>query len=176
MKFTETPIKGAFVIEVQKFEDDRGIFGRSFCEREFEEHGLTSRMVQTNVSFNYKKGTLRGIHYQIDPHQESKLVRCTRGSLYDVVVDLRPGSPTYMQWFGVELTADSYRMLLIPEDCGHAFQTLEDNTEAIYQVSQFYTPGAEAGIRWNDPAIGIKWPLPVSVISEKDANWPDFKG
>ena len=174
MIFTETPLKGAFVLEVNKLKDERGFFGRTYCQHELEQHGLTNNIAQANVSFNPKKGTMRGMHYQVDPYQETKLVRCTRGALYDVIIDLRPNSSTYKQWFGIELTQDNYTMLFVPEDFAHGFVTLEDNTEAIYQVSEFYTPGAEQGIRWNDPGIAIDWPIEPGVVSEKDASWPDF--
>lgn len=174
MKFIETKLKGAFIVEIEKLTDDRGFFARSWCRKEFETQDLTSRIVQTNVSFSRKKGTLRGMHYQIAPHQESKLIRCTRGAIYDVIIDLRPESPTYKQWTGLELTADNYTLFFIPEDFAHGFITLVDNTEVTYQVSQFYTPGSEKGIRFNDPAFNIQWPLDVSVISDKDRTWPDF--
>ncbi|MGH7930054.1 MAG: dTDP-4-dehydrorhamnose 3,5-epimerase family protein, partial [Candidatus Binatia bacterium] len=130
--------------------------------------------VQANLSFNWKNGTLRGLHYQVAPHEESKLVRCTRGALYDVIVDLRPQSPTYLRWLGVELTADNHRMLYVPEGFAHGYQTLVDATEAFYQVSAFYAPGAERGARYDDPAFGIEWPAEVIVISDKDAGWPDY--
>ena len=174
MKFTETKLKGAFVVEIEKLSDERGFFARSWCQKEFEAHGLNARLVQANVSYNHKKGTLRGIHYQIAPYQECKLISCTRGAIYDVIIDLRPDSPTYKQWTGVELTADSYHMFFVPEDFGHGFQTLTDETEITYQVSQFYTPGSEKGIRFDDPVFNIQWPLDAAVISEKDKNWPDF--
>ena len=174
MKFIETKLKGAFVVEIEKLADDRGFFARSSCQKEFEVHGLTARVVQANVSFNFKKGTMRGMHYQIAPHQECKLVRCTRGAVHDVIIDLRPESPTYKQWVGVELTADNYTMFFVPEDFAHGYITLVDNTEITYQVSQFYTPGSEKGIRFNDPTFNIQWPLDVSVISDKDRDWPDF--
>jgi dTDP-4-dehydrorhamnose 3,5-epimerase len=174
MKFTETKLKGAFVVEIEKLTDDRGFFARSWCQKEFEAHGLTSRVVQSNVSFNRKKGTLRGMHYQIAPFQESKLIRCTRGAIYDVIIDLRPDSFTYKQWIGVELTANNFTLFFVPEDFAHGFITLMDDTEITYQVSQFYTPGSEKGIRFNDPAFNIQWPLDVSVISDKDCGWPDF--
>ena len=176
MKFTETKLKGAFVVEIEKLTDDRGFFARSWCQKEFEAHGLISRVVQSNVSFNRKKGTLRGMHYQIAPFQESKLIRCTRGAIYDVIIDLRPDSFTYKQWIGVELTANNFTLFFVPEDFAHGFITLVDNTEITYQVSQFYTPGSEKGIRFNDPAFNIQWPLEVSVISEKDRTWPDYVG
>jgi dTDP-4-dehydrorhamnose 3,5-epimerase len=173
--FEQTKLKGAYVIQLQKIEDHRGFFARAWCEKEFAEHGLTPVVHQANVSFNIKKGTLRGMHYQVEPYGEAKTVRCTRGKIYDVIIDLRKDSPTYRQWFGVELTADNYKMLYVPENFGHGFLTLADNSEVTYQVSEFYTPGAERGIRWNDPGIGIQWPGTISVISEKDANWPDYK-
>jgi len=175
MIFTETKLKNAFVIEIQKFEDNRGFFGRTFCQNEFEKFGLNTNVRQANVSFNLKKGTLRGMHYQADPYGEVKLVRCTRGAIYDVIIDVRPDSATYKQWFGVELRADNYMMLYVPEGFAHGFQTLEDNTEVIYQVSQFYTPGSERGIRYDDPAFSIVWSVEVQVISDKDRNWPDYK-
>ncbi len=175
MKFTETKLKGAFIIEIEKLSDERGFFARSWCRKEFEDHGLISRLVQTNVSYNRKKGTLRGMHYQIAPYQECKLIRCTRGAIYDVIIDLRPDSATYKQWTGVKLTADNYSMLYVPEDFAHGFLTLTDNTEITYQVSQFYKPGSEKGIRFDDPAFNIQWPLEVSVISDKDRTWPDFE-
>ena len=174
MKFTETKLKGAYIIDLNKLEDDRGFFARAWCQKEFEEHGLNGRLSQANMSYNKRKGTLRGLHYQIAPYQEAKMVRCVRGALYDVIVDLRKDSPTYKQWIGVELTQDNHRMLYVPEDFGHAFITLVDDTVAFYQVSEFYTPGAERGLRWNDPALGIDWPMEPAVVSEKDANWPDF--
>jgi dTDP-4-dehydrorhamnose 3,5-epimerase len=174
MKFTETKLKGAFIVEIEKLTDTRGFFARAWCSKEFDAQGLTARVVQANVSFNRRKGTLRGMHYQIAPFQENKLIRCTRGAIYDVIIDLRPESPTYKQWMGVELTADNYTLLFVPEDFAHGFITLMDNTEITYQVSQFYTPGSEKGIRFNDPTFNIQWPLEVSVISDKDRTWPDF--
>lgn len=174
MLFTETHLKGAFIIEIEKLDDNRGFFARSWCRNEFNAHGLASSVVQANVSSNKKKGTLRGMHYQLAPHEETKLVRCTRGAIYDVIVDLRPASPTYARWVGVELTAENYRMLYVPENFAHGFQTLEDDTEVTYQVSQFYAPGSESGIRWDDPAFSIEWPIEVRVISDKDKRWPDY--
>ncbi len=174
MIFTETELRGAYIIELEKREDERGFFARAWCQDEFEAQGLVARIVQANLSFTKKQGTLRGMHYQIAPHAETKLVRCTRGAIYDVIIDLRPDSPSYLQWVGVELTADNYRMLFVPEGFAHGFQTLTDNTDVTYPVSAFYTPGAEQGLRYNDPAFGIRWPLEVQVISEKDQNWPDF--
>lgn len=175
MKFTSTPLEGACVIELQQLTDERGFFARQWCQHEFEAKGLTARIAQVNVSYNHTAGTLRGMHYQVAPHQESKLVRCTAGAIYDVIVDLRKDSETYLQWFGVELTSENHKMLFVPEDFGHGFQTLANNTEVTYQVSEFYTPGAEQGLRHDDPAINIEWPRPVSVISEKDAGWDDFQ-
>ena len=174
MIFSETKLKGAFIIEIEKREDARGFFARSWCQNEFKTHGLTTEFVQANVSYNKKKGTMRGLHYQKSPYEESKLVRCTRGAIYDVIVDLRPNSPTYKDWIGVELTADNYKMLYVPEGFAHSFQTLMDNTEVTYQVSAFYNPASEGGLRWNDPAFGIKWPTKVEIISDKDRTWPDF--
>jgi dTDP-4-dehydrorhamnose 3,5-epimerase len=174
MKFTETCLKGVFIVEIEKLSDDRGFFARSWCQKEFEAIGLTSRVVQANLSANQKNGTLRGMHYQIAPYQECKLVRYTRGAIFDVIIDLRPDSPTYKQWTGIELTADNYTMLFVPEDFAHGFQTLADDTEVTYQVSQFYTPGSEKGIRFDDPTFGIQWPLAVTIISAKDKSWPDF--
>lgn len=174
MIFTETELKGAFILDVKKLEDERGFFGRSYCQKEFDDHGMTSRVVQANVSYNKSKGTLRGMHYQMSPYEETKLVRCVRGAIYDVIIDLRKDSPTYTKWIGVELKEDSYRMLFVPEGFAHGFITLEDNTEVIYQVSQFYTPGAENGLRWNDPSFNIKWPIEPVIISEKDKQHSDY--
>ncbi|MBA2380347.1 MAG: dTDP-4-dehydrorhamnose 3,5-epimerase [Blastocatellia bacterium] len=176
MIFTETKLAGAFVIDLDPIEDSRGFFARSWSEEEFVKHGLTTRNKQANVSFNRIKGTLRGMHRQAEPFAEVKLVRCTRGAIVDVIIDLRPDSPTYMQWTSVELTGENHRMLYVPENFAHGFQTLEDNTEVTYQVSEVYTPSAERGIRFDDPAFGIEWPLAVEVISDKDRTWADFKG
>ena len=174
MKFLETELQGAFVIELETFEDSRGFFARVWCNEEFEEHDLVPRIAQVNTSFNAKAGTLRGMHYQIAPHEETKVVRCIRGSLYDVIVDLRPDSPTYKRWTGVELTARNHRMLYVPAKFAHGFITLEDNTEVMYLISEAYAPEAARAIRWDDPEIGIEWPRPVVEISERDAGWPDF--
>lgn len=171
MIFTETKLSGAFQIELERREDDRGFFARGYCENEFRAHGLMTHIAQANVSFNYQRGTLRGMHYQLEPHGEAKLVRCTRGAIYDVIVDMRVDSPTYLQWIGVELTAENHRMLYVPEMFAHGFITLQDQTEVTYQVSEFYTPGAEQGLRYDDPAIGITWPVEVRTISEKDRSW-----
>ncbi len=176
MIIEQTKLSGAFVIELEKHQDDRGFFARIFCKNELEAHGMISDVAQANMSLSKKKGTLRGMHYQKAPHQESKLVRCTRGALFDVIIDLRPESPTFKEWFGVELSADNYKMLYVPRDFAHGFLTLTDNTEVTYMVSQFYAPGSELGIRWNDPQFGIKWPIDIEVISEKDMQWTDFIG
>jgi len=174
--FNETRLHGAYIIELEKRGDERGFFARTFCQREFNDHGLISSVVQTNLSLSKTRGTLRGMHYQMAPHQETKLVRCTAGALYDVIIDLRKDSPSYKQWVGVELTADNYRMLYVPRDFAHGFLTLKENTEVTYEVSEFYTPGSERGIRWDDPVFGITWPEEVREISDKDANWPDYSG
>jgi dTDP-4-dehydrorhamnose 3,5-epimerase len=175
MVFCETKLKGAFIIELQKLEDERGFFARSWCQREFEEHGLNPRLVQCNLSFNKLKGTLRGMHLQLPPHAEAKLVRCVRGSLYDVIIDLRPVSGTFLRWIASELTDANYRLLYVPEGCAHGFLTLEDCTEVAYQMSEFYAPDFAAGVRWNDPAFGVTWPEPVRVISARDQSYPDFR-
>lgn len=174
MIFTETKLKGAFVIEIKKLEDERGFFGRSWCANELEAQGLKCDIKQVNMSLTLKKGTVRGLHYQNDPFQETKLVRCTKGAIYDVIIDLRRTSPTYKHWVGVELTQENYKMLYVPEDFAHGFITLEDNTEVSYLVTQFYTPGAEVGIRWDDPAFNIHWPISPAVISDKDKNHTNF--
>ncbi|MDG1279235.1 MAG: dTDP-4-dehydrorhamnose 3,5-epimerase [Algoriphagus sp.] len=174
MIFTETELKGAFILEIKKLEDERGFFGRSWCAKELAAHGLKHDIKQANTSLSLKKGTIRGMHYQNDPFQETKLIRCTRGAIYDVIIDLRKNSPTYKQWVGVELTQDNYKMLYVPEDFAHGFITLEDNCEVSYLVTQFYTPGAEAGIRWDDPEFKIEWPMNPEVISEKDRNHPNY--
>ncbi|MBD1872794.1 dTDP-4-dehydrorhamnose 3,5-epimerase [Nodosilinea sp. FACHB-131] len=176
MIFEATNLKDAFVIDLEIRSDDRGGFARTFCAKEFEEHGLKPMVAQCNMSFNYKKGTLRGMHYQLAPAAETKLVRCTRGAIYDVIIDIRPDSPTYMQHFGIELTADNRKALYVPELFAHGYQALTDDAEVIYQVGEFYSPGYEQGIRYDDPTFGIEWPIPVTVISEKDGQWPPFKG
>jgi dTDP-4-dehydrorhamnose 3,5-epimerase len=175
MIFTETKLKGAFIIDLELRGDDRGAFARTFCAKEFEDHGLKPTVAQCNLSFNYKAGTLRGMHYQVPPAAESKLVRCTQGAIYDVIIDLRPDSPTYMQHIGVELTADNRRALYVPELFAHGYQALTDGAEVTYQVGEFYTPGYERGIRYDDPAFNIEWMMPITVISEKDASWAPFE-
>jgi len=172
--FTETKLPGAYVIEVEKREDQRGFFGRTFCREEFEAHGLNSQVVQCNTSFNKRKGTLRGMHFQAVPFAEAKLVRCTSGSIYDVIIDLRPASRTFKQHFAVELSAANQRMLYIPENMAHGFQTLEDDTEVFYQMSQMFSAEHARGVRWNDPAFGIEWPADERIITERDRNYPDF--
>lgn len=174
MIFRETKLKGAFIIEIEKRADERGFFGRSWCANEMKKHGLNVNIRQANISFNKTKGTLRGMHYQIAPHQEAKLVRCSRGSIYDVIIDLRKDSPTFKQWVGVKLSQDNYKMLYVPEDFAHGFITLENNCEISYLMSEFYVPGAGATIRWNDPLFKIEWPLEPTVISGKDKHQPDF--
>lgn len=176
MKFTETKLKGAFILDLELREDSRGFFARTFCQKEFEAHGLKPMVAQCNLSFNHKKGTMRGMHYQVPPAAETKLVRCTGGAIYDVIVDLRPDSPTYLQHVGVELTAENRRQLYVPEMFAHGYLTLTEHAEVTYQVGEFYTPGYERGIRFDDPALNIEWPVPTEVISEKDAAWPAFKG
>jgi dTDP-4-dehydrorhamnose 3,5-epimerase len=163
------------VIEPEMHEDHRGFFARTFCEREFEAHGLNPRVVQCNISFNRLKGSLRGMHFQASPHSEAKLVRCTAGSIYDVIIDLRPSSSAFKKHFGVELSARNRKMLYIPEEFAHGFQTLEDNTEVFYQMSQFYSPEHSRGVRWNDPAFGISWPPGERIIIERDRSYPDFR-
>ena len=172
MKFSPTKLPGVWIVDLEKREDERGFFARSWCQREFEQHGLAPRLVQCSVSFNHKKGTLRGMHYQIAPHEEAKLVRCTRGAIYDVAVDLRPDSSTYKQWTAVELGAENSRMLYVPEGCGHGFQTLADDTEVFYQMSEFYHPESARGVRWNDPQLAILWPVAGKIISPRDQDLP----
>ena len=174
MIFTETKLAGAFVIELERHTDERGFFARTFCQQEFEAHGLKAEVAQCNVSFNKRKGTLRGMHYQAAPFAEAKLVRCTAGSIYDVIIDLRPASATFKRHFAVELSAENHRMLYIPEDFAHGFQTLEDNTEVFYQMAQRYSAEHARGVRWNDPAFGIEWPKSERIIIERDRNYPDF--
>ncbi len=175
MIFTETKLKGAFVIEIDKIIDERGFFGRAWCEREMKQFGLNTNIKQTNVSFNTKKGTLRGMHYQVSPFQETKLVSCSRGGIYDVIIDLRMDSPTYKQWIGLELNQNNYKMLYIPEGFAHGFITLEDNTEIHYLMTEFYNPEAGRITRWDDTAFNIKWPIKPLLMSEKDRNAPDYK-
>jgi len=173
--FTPTSLDGAYIVDIEPRRDERGFFARAWCDEEFARHRLDTRVVQCNLSFNDRGGTLRGMHFQRAPHAEVKLIRCTRGAIYDVIVDLRPESPTHRLWIGVELTAENRRMLYIPEGFAHGYQTLVDATETFYQVSAPYAPHAEGGVRWDDPAFGIVWPETTDlVISEKDRNWPDY--
>lgn len=172
MRLIETDLKGAYIIELEEKHDHRGFFARTFCANEFAEHGLKPAVAQCNLSFNHKKGTLRGMHYQIPPAAETKVVRCIRGEIYDVIIDMRPESPTFLQHIGVELTADNHRALYVPEMFAHGYQALTDGAEVLYQVGEFYTPGYERGLRYNDPFFNIRWPQEVTEISEKDLNWP----
>ena len=171
MIFIETKLKSAFIIDMERREDSRGFFARSFCQKEFAEHSLKPVIAQSNIAFNIKKGTLRGMHFQFPPAAETKLVRCTRGAIVDIIVDLRPESPTYLDHISVELTADNHRALYVPERFAHGYQVLEDTTETSYQVGEFYTPNSEGGLRYDDPRLRLSWPLVVTEISEKDANW-----
>lgn len=175
MKFMETKLEGAYIIEPERLEDERGFFARTFCQKEFEANGLNTRLVQCSTSYNKRKGTLRGMHYQVAPMAEAKLVRCTRGAIYDVIIDLRQESPTYSKWAAVELTADNRLMLYIPEGFAHGFQTLEDDTEVFYQMSEFFSPEYARGMRWDDPAFGIEWPISNPILSEKDRTYKGFK-
>ena len=172
MKFQESPLAGAYTIEMDRLEDERGFFARSYSAEEFAARGLPAAMPQSSVSFNARRGTLRGLHYQAEPHAEDKLVRCTAGAIYDVIVDLRPDSPTARRWFGVELSAANHRSLFVPKGLAHGFMTLRDDTEVLYMISVPYAPGFERGLRWNDPAIGISWPTAPSVVSARDAAYP----
>jgi len=174
MIFKETKLRGAYVIELDPLEDERGFFARSFCKREFEEHGLNPSVVQSNISYNKKKGTLRGMHYQVAPYEEAKLVSCIRGAIYDAIIDLRPESSTFKKWTAVELTAENRKMLYVPERFAHGFLTLEDNTEVFYQMSEFYHPECAQGARWDDPAFGIEWPMDELILSDKDRTYKDF--
>ena len=174
MLFTETALKGAFVIGLDRKTDLRGYFARTFCVEEFQSHGLNPRVVQCNVSFNARKGTLRGMHWQAPPSAEAKLVRAMRGAIHDVIVDLRADSPTYLRHVAVELSSTNGQMLYIPERFAHGFQTLEDDTEVFYQMSEFYAPGFARGARWNDLAFGIPWPLPNPIMNDRDQSWPDY--
>jgi len=177
VKFEETRLKGAFLIRATPFEDERGFFARTYCEKEFASHGLNPRVVQCSVSYSRKRGTLRGLHFQKAPHREAKLIRCARGAIYDVIVDLRPESSTFCQWLSVNLSAAEAHplMLYVPEGFAHGFQTLEDHTEVHYQMSEFYQAESASGVRWNDPAFSIDWPISEVTMSNRDANYPDFR-
>jgi dTDP-4-dehydrorhamnose 3,5-epimerase len=171
MIFTETELKGAFLIDIERREDSRGFFARAFCQQEFESHGLKPVIAQANIGFNHYKGTLRGMHFQFPPVAETKFVRCTRGAVLDIIVDLRPESPTYLNHISVELSAENGRGIYIPERFAHGYQVLCDTTETSYQVGEFYTPGSEGGLPYSDPRLGLKWPLPITIISDKDKQW-----
>jgi dTDP-4-dehydrorhamnose 3,5-epimerase len=173
MRFNESKVAGVYLIEPEPVADERGFFARTWCREEFAANGLNPELAQANISFNARKGTLRGMHYQADPHAEAKLVRCTRGAIFDVAVDLRLGSPTYRSWFGAELSDANRAMLYVPEGCAHGFLTLDDATEVAYQMSAPYAPAAAQGVRWDDPAFGIQWPGEVLVINERDRSYPD---
>jgi dTDP-4-dehydrorhamnose 3,5-epimerase len=173
--FTETELPGAFLVDLERREDERGFFARAWCTEEFSDHGLSPRLVQANLSFNRDEGTIRGMHFQVDPHAEAKLVRCTRGAVYDVIIDLRPDSRTFRRWIGVELTEENRRAIYVPEGFAHGYQTLTPDAETYYLVSEAYAPHAEGGVRWDDPAFGIEWPNSSDpILSDKDRTWPDF--
>ncbi len=174
MKFTPTPVDGAYVLDVNRIGDERGYFGRLWCENEMREQGLVSQIRQSNIGFSPQAGTLRGLHYQKAPHEEVKIVRCTRGSVFDVVVDVRAQSPTFRSWFGIELNPDNASMLYVPEGCATGYLTLEDNSEIYYNTSAFYAPDAATGVRYDDPAFQIDWPREITVLSDNDKNWPDL--
>jgi dTDP-4-dehydrorhamnose 3,5-epimerase len=174
MKFHETILQGVFLIEPEPIADERGFFARTFCRQEFVNHGLSASLDQCSVSFNKKRGTLRGMHFQLAPHDEIKLVRCTMGAIFDVVLDLRQDSQTYKKWIGVELTSENRKMLYIPPGCAHGFETLVDNTEVFYQIQGMFVPAAARGVLWNDPAFAIQWPIAAEVISEKDQKYAEF--
>ncbi|MEZ6040488.1 MAG: dTDP-4-dehydrorhamnose 3,5-epimerase [Planctomycetaceae bacterium] len=174
MKFTETPVHGVWLVEPERHEDNRGFFARTWCAREFEQRGLDHRLVQCNVSYNRQRGTVRGMHFQKSPCEEAKLVRCTAGAVWDVVVDLRSDSETYLQHLAVQLDPVDHIAVYIPKGCAHGFQTLEDSTELLYQMTEYFSPDAASGVRWNDPLINVQWPIDVSVIAERDLQFPDF--
>ena len=174
MRFTPTALDGVWVIDLDLHEDERGFFARSWCQREFQEHGLASSLVQCSISFNRRKGTLRGLHYQALPHGEAKLIRVTHGAIYDVAVDVRPGSPTWLQWHSVRLTQENRRMLYIAEGIAHGFQTLQDDTEVFYQMNEFYRADSARGVRFDDPALGIPWPVHEKIVTEKDRSYEDI--
>lgn len=175
MIFTETQLKGLYIIEPERLADERGFFARTWCQKELASHGLENRLVQCSISYNPKKGTLRGMHFQTSPWEEVKIVRCTSGEIYDVVIDLRPDSPTFKKWFGLNLSQEERNMLYIPKGFAHGFMTLSDEVEVFYQMSEFYSPDHSGGLRWNDPAFGIRWPMAVHLISERDNTYPDFE-
>jgi dTDP-4-dehydrorhamnose 3,5-epimerase len=174
MRFEETSLRGAFIIYPERFEDERGFFARTFCEQEFAEQGLEARFVQCNISFNKRRGTLRGMHYQVKPYEEAKLVRCTQGAIFDVIIDLRPESPTFKRWTGVELSADNRAMMYVPVGFAHGFLALVDESEVIYQMSASYHPEYARGVRWNDPCFGITWPMKEVICSDRDNSYSWF--
>ena len=174
MIFSPTPLPGAWLVDVERHEDARGFFARTWCRREFEAHGLNARLVQCSMSRNRRRGTLRGMHWQAAPHAEVKLVRCSRGAIFDVIIDLRPGSPTRARHYAAELTAENGRALYIPEGFAHGFVTLVDDSDVVYQMSEYYEPSAGRGVRWNDPAFGIAWPIADPILHERDAHYPDY--
>jgi dTDP-4-dehydrorhamnose 3,5-epimerase len=176
MIYNETNVKGSYVIEPDRFDDERGFFSKIWDHKEFAQRGLSTDFAQFNLAYNHKAGTLRGMHFQAAPNEEVKLVRCTRGSVYDVIIDLRPASPTYLRWAGVELTQDNYRTFYVPKGCAHGYITLVDNAEVTYNVSAAYAPTSASGVRWSDPAFGIKWPMQPTVVNPRDNTYPDFKG
>jgi dTDP-4-dehydrorhamnose 3,5-epimerase len=175
MRFSETKLRGVYTISLEPHRDERGFFARTWCREEFEAHGLNPQLVQCSISFNKRRGTLRGMHFQQAPYAEAKLIRCTKGAIYDVAVDLRPSSPTFMQWTALILTEANREMMYVPEGCAHGFLTVEDESEVFYQMSEFYAPEAARGFRWDDPAFDIVWPEKVEVIASKDATYPDFE-
>jgi dTDP-4-dehydrorhamnose 3,5-epimerase len=174
MIFTKTPLDGAYLVELQQLEDERGFFARSFCQHEFEENGLNPNVVQCNISYNLVKGTLRGMHFQAAPHEEAKLVSCIQGAIYDVIIDIRPHSHTYMHHFAIELTAEKHNALFVPEGFAHGFLTMEPHTSVFYQMSEFYAPHSARGFRWNDPAFNLQLPIAIGMISKRDAELPNF--
>lgn len=175
MIFNKIPLEGAMIIEMEKIEDNRGYFARCYCNKEFSKMGLESSIKQCNLSENYKKGTIRGMHYQSQSFAEDKIVRCCRGAVYDVIVDLRKSSSTYLNWYGVELSEENQKMMYAPKGVAHGFQVLEDNSTLFYMITEYYNPKAGRGVRWNDPAFNIKWPLEVTEISDKDKSYPDYR-
>lgn len=175
MEFSKTSLKDALIIEPKRLEDERGFYARGLCQKEFADQGLVLNIVQSNISFTHKKATLRGMHYQQAPHQEVKIVRCTRGAIYDVIIDMRTESPTFKQWLGVELTEDNRKTLYIPGGFAQGFITLRDNTEVSYSVNEYYHPEVETGLRFNDPAFGIEWPITPEIMTDKDKSWPDYE-
>jgi len=175
VKFTSSPLDGVWVLDLDRIEDDRGFFARTWCEEEFRNQGLHDRLAQCSISWNRRRGTLRGMHYQADTHAETKIVRATRGGIFDVAVDLREQSPTFRRWFGVELTAENRRALYVPPGCAHGFQTLSDDTEVLYMISVPYVASAARGVRWNDVAFGIEWPIANPTLSPRDRDYPDFQ-